>query len=424
MSAPSPQRALLVLFAVNVLNFYDRIVPGALAEPIRKEFSLSDAQLGWLTTAFTLLYAVVGLPLARLADRTSRRRVLAAGVAVWTSLTAVAGVASTYAILLFSRLGVAVGEAVCAPAATSWIGDLFPSQQRSRAMATFMLAVPMGGSLGFFICGPLGQAFGWRTAVVLAAAPGLVLVPLLLRLHEPRRGAVDKPVLPTSPWSILRIPTMWWIIASGALLNFNMYVVAAFLPAFVSRIHGLSLAQAGVAAGITYGLGGILGGLASGAWGDRAGRHRPDGRMLAAAATALLAAPLSAAGIVQPSGRPLAALLLIGCAYGLLNAYYGLVYASIQEVVGPSLRATAMAIYFLFMYLGGASFGPLLTGALSDHLARQAAGGGPITEAARAVGLHQAMLVVPVLSIGLSAVLWAGSRTIRRDAAMPTPVPA
>lgn len=422
MPGTSQQRTLLVLFAVNLLNFYDRIVPGALAEPIRKEFSLTDAQLGWLSTSFTLLYAVVGIPLARLADRTSRRLVLAAGVAVWSSLTAVAGVAATYSVLLLSRLGVAVGEAVCAPAATSWIGDLFPAERRSRAMAFFMLAVPIGGSLGFFVCGPLAQVFGWRTAVVLAAAPAVVLVPLLLRLHEPRRGG--GPLGPAvSPWTILRIPTMWWIIASGALLNFNMYVVSAFLPAFVSRIHGFSLAEAGVAAGITYGLGGLLGGMAAGVWGDRAARRGVDGRMLAAAATTLLAAPLAAAGILQPAGRPVAALLFIGCAFGLLSTYYGLVYASIHEVVGPSLRATAMAVYFLFMYLGGASFGPLLTGALSDHLARQAAGGGPVTEAARAVGLNQAMLVIPVLSAGLAAVLWAGSRTIRRDASFATPVP-
>src|SRR5215469_5999089 len=121
--------SLIVLIAVNILNFYDRQVAGAVAEPVRKEFSLSDTQLGWINTAFTVLYGVVGLPLGRLADKVSRKKLLAAGMVVWAVLTASARWVFTYPFLVIGRLGVGVGEATCAPTATSWIGDLFPPKR-------------------------------------------------------------------------------------------------------------------------------------------------------------------------------------------------------------------------------------------------------------------------------------------------------
>ena len=410
--------SLLLLFAVNILNFYDRHVPGALTEPIRKEFALSDTQVGWLSTAFTLLYAVVGLPIGRLADQWSRRKLLACGVAVWSALTAGAAVATNYLLLLVSRLGVAVGEAVCAPASTSWIGDLFPAERRARALALFMLGVPVGGALSYFFSGPIAQAWGWRAAMALAAAPALLLVPGLLLIREPQRGAAEAHgvnLAAGSAWSVLGIPTLWWIIASGALLNFNMYAIGTFLPAFLSRVHGFTVGEAGVATGIAYGVGGVLGGLIAGAWGDRIVRRHQRGRMLSAAAAALLSVPSSFFGILQPSGDVALALPLLTLAYGFLNMYYGLVYSSIQDIVAPALRGTAMAVYFLVMYLGGASFGPVLTGNLSDRLARRAAAGGPMTEAFKAIGLQQAMFIIPVLSLAVAVVLWAGSQTLVRD---------
>lgn len=434
MHSRSLQRSLAVLFAVNILNFYDRQVLGALLEPIRKEFHLSDTQLGALGTLPIVVYALVGLPLGRLADSGSRKRLLAAGVAVWASLTGAGGLVKSYLMLLGSRVGVFVGEAACAPAATSWIGDLFPAGQRSRALAIFMLGVPIGGALSYAISGPVAQAWGWRAALVVAALPAALLIPALLSLDEPARGASEarRPAAGAAApaWSILRIPTMWWIIASGALVNFNLYALATFFPAFLTRYHGLTVGAAGLAAGVGYGAAGIAGGVIAGTWGDRVIHTRKDGRMLSASAAALLAAPLALAGIHQPAGRAAASVTLIMIAYGFLNMYYGLVYAAIHDIVAPTLRGTAMSVYFLAMYLCGASFGPLLTGRLSDYLARQAAqaaGSAATGEAYRAIGLHQAMYVVPVLSVGLAVVLWAGSRTIvadmaRRDESGPRPV--
>src|SRR5436305_9762418 len=183
--------SLWVLIAVNILNFYDRHVIGALTEPIRKEFALTDSQVGLMNSAFIWLYALIGLPLGRVADTWSRKKLLASGMLVWSALTATAAMATSYTMLLFSRLGFAMGEAVVAPAATSWIGDLFPAAGRSRPLAIFMLGVPIGGALSYFFSGPVAQAYGWRTAMVLAAAPALLLIPLTLRLAEPLRGAAE-----------------------------------------------------------------------------------------------------------------------------------------------------------------------------------------------------------------------------------------
>jgi len=411
--------ALAVLIAVNVLNFYDRNVIGALTEPIRKEFNLTDGQVGLMGSAFIWLYALVGVPLGRVADLWSRRKLLAGGMLVWSALTALAALSVSYMMLLFSRLGFAVGEAVVAPAATSWIGDSYPASERSRPLALFMLGVPAGGALSYFLSGPMAQAFGWRSAMVLAAAPALLLIPILLRLKEPQRGASEaKPDLAPkgSMLSVLKIPTMWWIIASGALLNFNMYAIGTFLPALLSRIHGLSLAQSGIATGIVFAIGGVSGGLVSGRIGDIVIRKRRNGRMLWAAGIALAGTPAGLLGIGAPG--PIQAVILIAIAYGTLNAYYGLVYSAIQDIVAPAMRGSAMAIYFMGMYLCGASFGPLITGRLSDLLARRAAdaaGSSVLTEAFRATGLQQAMFVIPVLSLLLSLVLYAGARTIIAD---------
>lgn len=410
--------ALLVLVAINILNFYDRNVLGALAEPIRQEFALTDTQVGLLGSAFIWLYAIIGVPLGKIADSRSRRKLLATGMVVWSALTAAAALASSYLMLLFSRLGFAIGEAAVAPAATSWIGDLFPPAQRSRPLALFMLGVPIGGAASYFFSGPLAQTYGWRMAMVIAAAPALVLVPLLLRLPEPVRAAatLGKFAKPASIRAILKIPTIWWIIASGALLNFNLYAISVFLPAFLSRIHHLSLARSGVATGIVYAVGGVSGGLGAGWIGDRIFHRRKDGRLLCAAAFAAIAAPLAYFGIAGHDVS--AALVLIAVTYGALNAYYGLVYSSIQDIVPPGTVGTAMAIYFMAMYLCGASFGPLLTGKVSDMMARRAAdaaGSAGISEAFKAVGLQQAMLMIPVFSLLLAAVLYCGSRTIIAD---------
>ena len=397
---------LLVFFLVNVVNFYDRQALGAVLEPLRHEFHLSDTELAALTTAFTLLYAVAGLPLGRLADRWSRKWLLAIGVAAWTALTGIGGLAMSYGMLLGTRLGVGIGEAACAPAATSWIGDLVPAGRRARALAWFMMAVPVGIFLSYAVGGPVAQAHGWRVALVLAALPGAALVPAILWLREPAREPV--PAAAANPWAIAKIPAFWWIAASGAAVNSMLYSFSLFLPAFLTRYHGLSIASAGLWSGAGTGIAGVLGAITAGALGDRIRGNLARGRLRTAALASVIAAPLAWLAIAAPAGKVAAALLPFVVAYGLWQMYYGLVYAALQDVVPAHLRGTAMAAYYMAMYLCGASFGPLLTGRLSDFFAQRALAAGAVAEAARSMGLHQAMYVIPALSLLVGAALLAG----------------
>ena len=192
-----PLISLAVLFLVNVLNIYDRQVLSAVVEPLRRDFHLSDTQLGLLPALFTVLYAVAGLPLGRAVDTGSRRRLLASGIAVWAVLTALGAAAMSYGALLATRLGVGIGEAVCAPAATSWIADVVPAMRRARAMAGFMMAVPVGIMLSLAISGPVAQAYGWRAAMTAsggagngAGAGGAVAAGAGARFGVPAGGAI------------------------------------------------------------------------------------------------------------------------------------------------------------------------------------------------------------------------------------------
>src|SRR5262245_30991492 len=153
--------ALALLFVVNTLNFFDRQILGVVGETIRKEWHLGDDALGFLGTAFTLLYALVGLPLGRLSDRMARTKILAGGVFVWSALTGVSGLCTSYAAMFVARLGVGVGEASCAPAASSMIGDLFPAHKRANAVSMFMMGLPIGIALSYFVAAPIARNHGW-----------------------------------------------------------------------------------------------------------------------------------------------------------------------------------------------------------------------------------------------------------------------
>src|SRR5580692_5748426 len=190
-AASGAKFALFVLFAINLLNFFDRQLLGALGEPIRKEFLLSDTALGLLGTVFTLMYAVVGLPLGHISDRWYRTKLLAIGTAVWSLLTAATGMAQNYVQIFIARLGVGLGEATCAPAGQSLIGDLFPPKQRSKAMGVFMLGLPAGIFLAYISAGAIATKFGWRAAFWFACIPGIILALMALRIPEPIRGGLD-----------------------------------------------------------------------------------------------------------------------------------------------------------------------------------------------------------------------------------------
>lgn len=337
--------------------------------------------------------------------------------------------ARNFAELFVARLGVGVGEATCAPACASLIGDLFPPARRARALAVFMMGLPIGIGMSYAVSGTVAQAWGWRSAFFLAFLPGLACALLSLYIPEPERGGAETHSVGArqrdgSPYLlVLSIPTLWWIIASGALHNFNMYALGTFLSPMLERYHHVNTAQAGFIAMATYGLAGVPGLWIGGQLADIAIRRAHSGRMLVGGVAILLSTPLLYLALARPAGDLAGFLVLMALGCGLMYIYYATVYATIQDVVEPSLRGTAMALYFFAMYVLGASLGPYLMGAASDHFALAAAAEAGISVPSakdlepvyRSLGLHRAMFLVPSLSAVLAAVLFAGAATVKRD---------
>ncbi len=418
---------LWLLFVVNLLNFYDRQIIAAVTEPIRKEWGLSDTSIGWLGTAFTLFYAAVGLPLGRWADKGSRAKLLGFGITVWSLCTAASGMAWNYWSLFAARMGVGFGEASASPASQSLIGDLYPPERRARALSLFMLGLPIGLFLSGVCSGLIAKAYGWRMAFFVATVPGLLVAWLVSRIVEPARGHVTTasdgtPVAKEPFWAPYRelwqIPTLRWIVISGALHNFNQYAVQGFLPAYLGRYHGLAIAQANIVAGITIGLVGVVSLLVGGVSADVARKRQVNGRLVLGAVAMAIASPCVYFALSLAPGAIAPFMALMGLGWACFYIYYATVYASVHDVVPARLRGTAMAVYFFWMYVLGGAFGTAVLGMLSDSMAKRAmaAGGGTaMTDAFRATGLHDAFFIVPVIGVLLALVLFAASRTVAED---------
>ncbi|MGH9939945.1 MAG: MFS transporter, partial [Blastocatellia bacterium] len=270
----------------------------------------------------------------------------------------------------------------------------------------------------------VGAAWSWKIPFFAATIPGLILAVLALRIVEPARGATEEFKIADqaregSPyWRVLRIPTMWWIILSGALHNFNAYAVNAFMPAYLERYHELGQQKANTISAITLGAVGVIGLLGGGAAADWARKKSLRGRMLLGALAILTLTPLTYMALNRPKGDMVGFVVLMGTGWMLFYVYYVTVYPTVQDVVEPSLRGTAMALYFFAMYVLGGAFGTTALGMLSDYFAKSAmteAGATAMTEAFRAIGLHNAFFIAPVISLTLAVVLFAGSRTVAAD---------
>jgi MFS family permease len=416
---------LTLLFLVNLLNFIDRTIPAVLLEDIRKAYQLNDFWLGMLGTAFTLVYAICGLPLGRLADTWVRKYVLAGGVTVWSGFTALSGMMPGFASFFAIRLGVGVGEASCAPAAVSMIGDMFPPAKRGRAMGLFMLGLPLGILISFIAIAKIRAVTGsWQAPFIYAAVPGFLLAVVMLFIREPVRGSqesyatktdkVDKPFK-----KVLAIKTIWWISLSGVTVNMAAYGTNTFFKAMLERYYLVDSLKAGTYAAVVLGLTGLLA-LTLGAFvADWAHKRSINGRLRLGAFSLLLAAPLVWLALAQPPGGDMGRfLLLYATGWVLFFMYYVSVYTAVQDVVEPRLRATAMSIYFAAQYLLGAAFGTIIIGGLSDFFAKQAMaaqGLTTITEAIRGIGLHSAMFAVPVMLVVTGVTLLLASRTYLVD---------
>jgi len=415
---------LFLLFLTNLLNFFDRTLPAVYTEPIKHEWSLSDLQLGAASSAFTIVYAIAGVPLGRMSDRLPRRKVLAACLLIWSGFTAMTAVAWSFASLFWIRIGVGVGEAGCAPASNSIIGDLFPSNKRSKAMGWFMLGLPLGLVAAFFGGAALIRMFhSWRTPFYVACIPGILLAGAVLFIREPERGHADgvklsKPV--EKPFrKILKIPTVWWIILSGISVNFAAYAGNGFMVSLLQRYFKLPIVEAANTAGYIAGVTGLLGLSFGGCMADRIHKKSPKGRLVFGSVCLLAAAPATYFALTQPRDSMWAFAVLFGFGWLLYYSYYNTTYAALQDVVEPRLRATALAIYFAGMYVLGGSSGPTIVGGLSDklaHRAMDAAGATEMTPDFRAIGLHDSLVLIPVMFLITGVAMFLASTTFTKDA--------
>ncbi|AYC33805.1 MFS transporter [Pseudomonas cavernae] len=424
--ASNAWRILFLLFLANLFNFFDRTIPAIIIEPIRIEWQLSDLQIGLIGTAFTVIYAIAGIPLGRMADTGARRKIMGWGLLAWSGLTAVNGLAWNFWSFLLVRMGVGIGEASYAPAANSLIGDLFPSRQRARAMGIFMLGLPLGLLLAYFTIGAMVEAFdSWRAPFFIAAGPGLLLALFMFFIREPRRGAAETVQVAAQPVErplrkVLAIRTFWWLVVAGLTFNFATYACNSFMVPMLQRYFLMPLGQAAVAAGVIVGVTGLFG-LTAGGWiADRLHQRSERGRLLFGALSMLIAAVATGTALAQ--GKIDIAVFVAIFSIGWLFSYnfYTCVYTAIQDVIEPRLRATAMALFFAGLYLLGGGMGPLVVGSLSDyfaHAAMAAEGVAVLSEAHKAVGLHGAMYLIPLALFLTMLALVQAARCFSRDAA-------
>ena len=417
-SAP-PSRAyanyvLALLTASYVVNYLDRYLLSMLAGPIKAELGVSDAQMGFLLgPAFALLYTGLGVPVAWLADRTSRRNLIAAGMVVWSAFTAASGLARSYLEIAIARFGVGVGEAAGAAPAHSLISDYFPAERRATALAVFQTGVPIGQMLGTVIGGLLVVPLGWRRVFLFVGLPGLA-VALLLRLtaREPARAA--RPVAAGSLGraladfaagitSLLRIPTFRAIAFGGMSASIAGTAFGVWLPTIFVRSHGMSLAEFGMGYGIVSGFAGIAGAVSAGALADRLARLDPRWRLRVAAGSVGLSMPILIAICAVQDPR-----VAIGLSVpaGIVGAGYApILYAIAQGLAPPHVRAVTASVMILFVTGGGMLVGPWVVGALSDSLAPRFGDH----------SLRVAMIaMLATMTLGVIALL-RGTRTLSRD---------
>jgi len=396
-AASGTMYTLFVLFLLNLLNYFDRIIPAVVLEPIRQEFQLNDMQLGMVTTAFAVVYAVLAVPMGHLVDSLSRKRILVVGVSVWSLCTAASGMVSGFVAFMAARMGVGVGEASCTPAATSMIGDLFSENKRAKAYGVFMLGLPIGTFVALALAGHIAEQYGWRMAFLVAAAPGIVVVLMLLGCKEPARGRHDpvdaKPTAAHPLKAVLTSPLFWSIGLVGFAMSMAAYAMTTYLPAFFSRTYGLGVSQAGVSAAIVLGAAGMIGLTVGGVVSDRAAKGRANGRVLLGLVACLSATPLVYLGLTSSEPQVATALLAVG--WTLQFVYLVTAHTTLIDRFDSRLRGRAIGV-FVFLSTVGAAGGSTLTGLLSDRFAAAAAMGGASADIARSVGLQQSLaLVVP-----------------------------
>lgn len=363
---------LALLSFVSFLNYLDRMVLAVLIEPIKHDLSLSDTQLGLVGgLAFALLYAICGLPLARIADRRNRVALLSLCLAAWSAATAVTGLALNFIQLFGARVAVGVGEAGCVPASHSLIGDLFPPKRLALAIGIFQGGGLLGLSVGMALAGIAAQAWGWRLSLFVIGSAGVPLA-LLVRLSvaEPARLGFDSTMRAES-WTsavgaLLGRPAFRNLVIGLSIGAFATYGMGQWSPAFFMRSHGLSLRETGLYGAIVAGVGGVLGTVLGGVIMMRLRGSDVRWELWLPMGCYAACAPLFFVMYLAPGLRLALVCQFCGTVIGAVGGTVGL--AALQTFAEPNRRATAIALVVMLSSLIGLGLGPLAVGMISDHL--------------------------------------------------------
>ncbi len=372
--------ALTLLLIVYICNFVDRNILSIVAQPMKEELKLADWQVGLLGgLAFALFYVTAGLPIARLAERRNRVKIISVLLVIWSVMTAVCGLAQNFLQMLLARIGVGAGEAGCSPASHSLIADYFPRGQRTTALAIYSMGIPAGPLIAGLVGGWAAQEYGWRAAFFVVGLPGLFLsVIVWLTLPEPPRGRYD-PAPPADSKipsfidvlvHLYRKPTFLHIAAGSTLATFANYSISTFAVPYLLRGYSLNIAQAGTAYGLLTGISAVAGTALGGWLVDRYGATDKRYYVLIPAAGVIVSGPLYILVLMQTNLALMALTVIVPAVVHYL--YLGPTYGMTANMVDARMRATASAIVLFTLNLFGLGLGPLVTGIFSDYFASRA----------------------------------------------------
>ena len=396
-----------LLTCVSLLNYLDRTLIYILFTPIKQEMAFTDFELALLgTTSFVIFFTVLGVPFGRLADRGSRKNMIAVGLAVWSLFSGLTGFATGFWSLFLCRVMVGVGEATFGPAALSLLSDYFPPQRRASVQSIYASGIALGAGCAFFLGGWIGFKYGWRPAFYFLGFPGLFFAALVYLLKEQRRGRteVTPPKYTSDDWKLLfRSKPVRYHYAGYALYALAANSLTIWAPTFFTRAHGYSIKTLGIVAGLTSLTSGapfiLLGGFLS----DRLRQHGPGGRMRLGAVASLCAIPF---WIMLLFSSNVPVLLLANYVLlGLSLIWIAPAMADVHELTGPYLRGLGIGVFVCITHIVAYGIGSPLIGKLNDLLGADT----------NPYMMRYSFLVSPVSCILAAILLIRGSRAFQND---------
>jgi MFS transporter, Spinster family, sphingosine-1-phosphate transporter len=407
VSRPYAYYALALLTVINLVNYLERNAIFALFEPVKRDLGLTDVHLGWLGSAYVLVFSLASVPAGIAGDLGSRRVVVATGVILWSIATSLSGLVEGFGSLLFARAMVGLGGALAATASASLVADYFPGRRRSLAMSLFMAGLAIGGVVGILLAGQLAHHYGWRASFLALGLPGFLIGALVLRIKDPTRPTVASRQGPDALLAtvrelegvakrILSTPTLVAVFVGGALISFGMNGLVGWAPTFLARVRNLSTAQASLLLG-SYGLvSGIAGTLAGGLIADFLRARYPSARILTTCVGFFIGAPLA---IWLLFIQDMSWFIPVFCAaFFFLTWYNGPLTAVIFDVTPSRIATTVAGAFLMFIHLAGDAIAFPLVGVLSDRF-----------------GIQRGILLLPIASLLGALIVLMAVRTLAAD---------